>query len=233
MIHQDSNNFSYYESLDEIKADGLTPVSVNNLLQFFTLRGKTSPDISNKIKQEAIEYARINDVTVITGTRHMRIKYGLYEKENSTDLAKENLEPLVCNYVVHTKAENGIYYLRTYSGRWSVDTLYFMRKSLDFSGDDVPMETFQRYVFDDRVWMLLTQEQVDETKKMLDRVRKANVKTGVLDYRTYITILEAEIRLEEYRVCYSSGMGFRTGCKLQEDNVRNMWLKVAKKPPKA
>jgi hypothetical protein len=191
VIHQDSNSFSYYLSLDEIKAEGLTPVPVNNLLQFFTLRGKTSK------------------------------------------LAKENLIPLEIEYVILAKeADITKYYLRKYKG-WSIDEIYFMKRSLNFSGSDESIENLHRYVFDDKVWLIFTPEMVEETKKMLDRVRKANVKTGVLDYRTYITILEAEIRLEEYRVCYSSGMGFRTGCKLQEDNVRNMWLKVAKKPPKA
>lgn len=42
MIHADENDFNYYETLDEAKADGLFPIKVTSLLQFFTLSGKKS-----------------------------------------------------------------------------------------------------------------------------------------------------------------------------------------------
>jgi hypothetical protein len=42
MRHTDENDFPYYLSTDEMKEDGLTPIKVTSLLQFFTLAGKKS-----------------------------------------------------------------------------------------------------------------------------------------------------------------------------------------------
>ena len=42
MIHTDSNNFPYFESLDEAKSEGYTVIPVKSTIQFFTLAGRKS-----------------------------------------------------------------------------------------------------------------------------------------------------------------------------------------------
>lgn len=189
MIHLDSNDWKYYESLEEIKADGLTPIKVWSPLQFFTLRGKTSK------------------------------------------LAKENLIPLEVEYVVLTHAEIDRYYLRKYRG-YSIDQFYFMRRDLDFSGSDETIDSMHRYIYDDRVWILMTKEMVEETKKMLERVYKANKREGdpCLSYKTFIDLMEKELRLEDYRDYGRPLPGFRTACMLQETAIRDIWKNMV--PPK-
>jgi len=188
MIHQDFNNFPYYESLEEIKADGLTPIAVKSPIQFMTLVGKR------------------------------------------TTLLKENLTPLECDYVILAKtAEYERYYLRKTRG-WTVDEIYFNRRTLTFSGDDETIEGLHRYIYDDRTWLLYTPEMVEETKKMLARVLKGNINgEGKLKYTTFIDILERSIRLEDYKDIQKGITGFKTACHLQEEAIRDLFKSCIKK----
>jgi len=147
----------------------------------------------------------------------------------TSKLSKENLIPLECQYVVLAKEKDTTrYYTKTYRG-YSVDEIYFSRRSLEFSGDDVSLDSLRRYIYDNKVWLLMTPEMVEDTKKMLDRVRRANVTEGLLTYRLYLQILEAELKLAEYRINHSSQVGFKTCCKIQEDYIRQLWQKVSLK----
>lgn len=188
MIHTDENDWQYYESLDEAKQDGYTPIPVTNLVQFFTLRGRT------------------------------------------TTICKANLVPVECQYLILAKtAEYTRYYLRNYRG-YSVDQLYFYRRDIDFSGEDESIDTLRTHAYDDRLWLLYTEEQVTETKKMLERVVKANVEGEAhLSYKTFIEIVEREVRLEDYKNCYRNQMGFKTVCHSQEEVIRGLWKSTMKK----
>lgn len=42
MIHIDEHDHKYFESLDEAKEEGYTPIKCTSVLEFYTLRGKTS-----------------------------------------------------------------------------------------------------------------------------------------------------------------------------------------------
>jgi len=42
MKHKNGNGFPYYLSLDEAKEKGFTPIKVRSLLEFYTLRGRTT-----------------------------------------------------------------------------------------------------------------------------------------------------------------------------------------------
>ncbi len=188
MRHTDENDWTYFDSLEEIEEEGYKPIRVWNPLQFFTLRGRT------------------------------------------TKLAKENLIPIPeLQYVVLTLAENKRYYLRTAYG-YSVDELFFYRRTIDFSGDSPTIDTLHRYIYDDRVWLLFTPQMVEDTKKMLERVCRAYVNGEAhLSYKTYIDILEGELKLEDYRDYAKNLTGFRTGCHIQDEGIRELWKKCIKK----
>lgn len=183
MIHEDANGFKYFESLEEMKQDGYVPIKVFSVLQFFTLRGRT------------------------------------------TNLTKDNLSPIQCLYVV--LGSDGKYYVRDYKG-YTVDEIFFYRKDINFDSED-PVETLQRYVYDDKVWLLYTQEMVTETKTMLARVVKAHVNgTAELNYKTFIQLLEATLKLEDYKDYGKNLTGFLTCCHLQEETINNLWKSTLK-----
>jgi len=140
-----------------------------------------------------------------------------------TSLLKENLSPLDCQYVVLTKTDPPKYYLRS-SRKYDVDSLFFFRNTLDFSGNSESIDTFRRYIFDDRVWLLMTEEQVADTKKMLERICKGGVNgEASLSYKMYLEILERELKLADYKDYGKNHTGFRTCVKIQEDAIRELW----------
>lgn len=181
MTHEDPNGFAYYESLDEVRADGLVPVKVKSLLEFFTLRGRTST------------------------------------------LAKENFIPLPClKYCVLGSDKR--YYVREFRQIWTIDMVYFYRKSLDFSGSDEAIDALHRYVYDDRAWLILDKEQVESVSAMLTRVYSANLSDkGKLPYRLYLEIAEASLKLEDYKDYGKNLTGFKTSCKIQEDYISGLF----------
>ena len=186
MIHKDSNKFSYYESLDEMKSDGLTPVRVRNLLQFFTLAGRRNV------------------------------------------LTKTNLIPIPALKYAVLNGENR-YYVREFNQKWSVDMVYFYKKSLDFSGDDPAMENLRRYTDDGRCWLLLTPDDIGQTKQMLARVYKGQFRQeGALDYKLFIQILSESLKLEDYQDWGKHLTGFKTACKILQDHILELWKKAKK-----
>ena len=188
MIHVDECDFKYYESLEEIKADKLSPIRVWSPVQFFTFAGR------------------------------------------KTVLSKESLVPLDCQYVILAKtAEYERYYLRTFNTEHTIDAFFFCRKSLDFGGSLDSIETLHRYIFDDKVWLLMTEEMVADTKKMLERLVKAHVQgVAELKYKTYIQILEGVLKLEDYKDYGKSLVGFRTACRVQQEYIDRLWKSCLK-----
>jgi hypothetical protein len=177
MMHEDANGFKYFESLEAMKQDGYVPIKVFSVLQFFTLRGRT------------------------------------------TNLTKDNLVPVECQYVV--LGSDGRYYVRDYRG-YTVDEMFFYRKDINFDNEE-PVEILQRYVYDDKVWLLYSKQAVEETKTMLARVIKAHVSgTAELNYKTFIQLLEAKLKLEDYRDYAKNHTGFLTCCHLQEETINNL-----------
>lgn len=177
MLHRDENNFPYHESIEEMKQDGYVPIKVFSVLQFFTLRGRT------------------------------------------TNLTKDNLVPVECQYVV--LGSDGRYYVRDYRG-YTVDEMFFYRKDINFDNEE-PVEILQRYVYDDKVWLMYPPQMVEDTKTMLARVIKAHVSgTAELNYKTFIQLLESKLKLEDYRDYAKNHTGFLTCCHLQEETINNL-----------
>ena len=142
-------------------------------------------------------------------------------------LAKENLVPLHDQpYVVLGGDQR--YYLRTYRN-YNVDTLYFYFQD-KISQPDEAVEQLRSRVLDERVWLLFDKDQVADTKKMLDRVFKSKISgEGTLTYKSFIDILETEIRLQDYRRVGANLTGNRTVVKQFEDSLAEQWRRVYEK----
>jgi len=108
--------------------------------------------------------------------------------------------------------------------------VYFYRKTIDFSGEDTAIENLRRYVDDRRLWLILTSEQIEQTKSMLARVYKAQFRQeGKLDYKLYIQILELSLKLEDYEDWGKHLTGFKTACKIMLDHILELWRKANNK----
>lgn len=147
-----------------------------------------------------------------------------------TILSKENLIPIPnLKFVLLSHAENK-YYLREYHG-WSVDELFFYEQTIDFSKDDIAVESLRRYVDDRRIWLILTSDQVADISNMLTRLYKANLSgEGKLNYRLYLQIFEESLKLEDYQAQHKNDIGFKTNCKIKQDRLNELWRKQAKIP---
>lgn len=186
-----SNEISkWYESLEDVKADGYTPIKCFSPLCFFRMRGRTST------------------------------------------LIKENLEPIPdLKYIVLSPKEER-YYLKEYR-EWDIDSFYFYRKTLDFSGDDPAREQLRRYIDDDNVWLLFTDEMVEDTKAMLARVYNGHfTKKGTIAYRDYINLLEQSLRYKDYKEYGKSLTGFKTVSNQFQKTIRGIWLSAYNKQNK-
>jgi len=147
-----------------------------------------------------------------------------------TQITTANLTPLKdVSYVILGDANR--YYKREYKC-YSLNELYFYRKSLTFSGEDVAIENLRRYIVDGRVWLLFTAEQTTAMKEMLERVKKGNlsenITTSELKYRTFIKIMEANIDLEDYKTYSASLTGYKTVCNQFDMKIQNLWKSTFK-----
>jgi len=141
-------------------------------------------------------------------------------------LTKTNLIPIpALRYAVLNGDKH--YYVREFNQNWTVDMVYFYRKSIDFSGEDTAIENLRRYVDDRRLWLILTSEQIEQTKSMLARVYKGQFhQEGKLDYKLYIQILELSLKLEDYEDWGKHLTGFKTACKILQDHILELWKKA-------
>ena len=145
-----------------------------------------------------------------------------------TVLVKDNIEPIPnLHYCVFSPHEER-YYLKSYRN-YSLNQLYFYRKDLDFSGEDTAIESLKRYIDDENVHILLTNEQVEETRSMLQRLWKSQFNVeGKLNYRTYIQLLDETLKLNDYKEYCSGLTGFKTVCNQMEIHINELWQKAYK-----
>lgn len=231
-LQTDDNDFKYYLSLDDMKADGWSPVKVWNLLQFFTLGCRTSDEEHDKIEGDVDSligaYKSYNlKIGKEAAKNNVRSSMGLFRSDNSVIMEKENLFPLTDQpYVVLGTDQR--YYLKTYRN-YNVDTLYFYFQD-KISPVDEAIEQLRSYVLDEKVWILFDKTQVDDMKKMLERVFKSKISgEGTLTYKSFIDILDLEIRLQDYRRIGANLPGNRTVVKQFEDYIADQWRKVYEK----
>ena len=183
LLEMDENGFGYYKSIKDAKADGHIIVNVWNVIQFFTLKGK------------------------------------------STLLKAENIIPFPSlKYLC--KGVGDHYLLRDYKG-YDLDTLFFYRPSLTFSGEDFAVEELRSRVKNGLIWLALTEEQLKDVKAMLDRVRNSMINTGTLKYMVFIELLHESLMYEDYKSYASNLVGYKTVCNMYNQKISELWRKAA------
>jgi len=144
-------------------------------------------------------------------------------KGSRTLLGKENLIPIPdLKYCVFSPKEERYYHCK-YRG-YNVDTLYFYRKNLNFSGEDNAVEVLRRYVEDGNVTLLLRQSQFTDIELFLQRLWKSHLSgDGQIRYRDYINLLEQSLRLEDYKSYSQRLVGYKTVVNQFETRIKDIW----------
>ena len=153
-------------------------------------------------------------------------------KGKTTNLLKENIE--VIRYLYYTVYDPNVkrYYVKFFRA-YPLDVLYFYRRDLTFSGDDLAVENLRRYIEDGNVTLLFTTPQVADTTSMLKRLWNAYIKgDGQLDYRIYIKLLDESLRLEDYRIYGKNLVGSQTVINQFEMKIAGLWEQAKNKVAK-
>jgi len=145
-----------------------------------------------------------------------------------TTINVENVIPITdLAYVIFSPHENR-YYLR-FSHGWTLDQLYFYRRTLEFSGEEESIESLRRYVSDSNLFLLLTETQVQDTTAMLKRLYKSQyMGEGKVSYRAWISLLKESLDLDDYRDYGKNLTGYRTICNQFEKKLRTIWEEIYK-----
>jgi len=171
------------ESLDDFKPEYF-PIPCSSLLQFYTLKGRTSTICRDNI--EVIRY----------------LQYAVYSPTDKR------------------------FYMRLFRP-YDLETLYFYRPSLTFSGEDEAVKNLRKYVQDGNVTLLFTQDQVSNTTNLLERLWRANLEgDGKLPYGIYLKLLHERLQLEDYETHGKNLTGYRTVCKQFNDRIAELWKKA-------
>jgi hypothetical protein len=147
-----------------------------------------------------------------------------------TAMLAENLEVIPAMTYLYLAEDK--YYLKEYRG-WDLDTMYFYKRTLTFSGEDEAVEILRQRIKLGEVWLLFTKEMAADFSAMLNRVYNAYWKSdSKLQYRIWLELLDESLRLQEFQRNNSKTMtGFKTVCKLREDKISELW-KIAKERQK-
>jgi len=150
-------------------------------------------------------------------------------KGRTTSMVANNLEPIPnLSYTIFVPHENR-YYLKEFRG-YDLETLYHYRPTLTFSGEDEGVENLRRYVHDGRVWLLFTHDQVTQISVMLQRLWKSHFSNdGKVLYRIYLQLMEQSLLRENYIDTAKNLTGYRTGIKLFDEKIRELWDKAKNK----
>lgn len=150
----------------------------------------------------------------------------------TTNLVKENIE--VIRYLYYTVFDPNVkrYYVKFFRA-YPLNVLFFYKKDLTFSGEDLAVENLRKYITDGNVTLLFTKPQVDDTTAMLKRLWNANLKgEGQVDYRLYIRLLDESLRLEDYKVYGKNLVGYKTVINQFNLRIMDLWTQVANKVAK-
>jgi hypothetical protein len=146
-------------------------------------------------------------------------------KGKATLLKADNLIPFPSlKYLC--KGEGDHYFIREYRG-YDLDTLFFYRPSLTFSGEDYAVDELRKRVKNGQIWLALTEEQTTEVKNMLERVKNSMINRGTLRYALFIELLHESIMYEDYKATSSNLTGYKTVCNIYEQKIKDLWRKAA------
>lgn len=147
-----------------------------------------------------------------------------------TVMVKENIVPVMhLKYMVLAKYPGGDrFFTRTYHN-YSLDELFWYRRSPTFSGEDTAIENLRRYITDGRATLLLTKDQVANTSEMLRRIFKSQFKKdGQLDYRVYLKLLDLHLKRDDYMDYGTNLTGYKTVLNQYNVAINELWKSVMK-----
>lgn len=147
----------------------------------------------------------------------------------TTNLVKENME--VIRYLYYTIFDPNVkrYYIKFFRA-YPLDVLYFYRKDLTFSGEDLEVENLRKFIEDGNVTLLFTKPLIDDTTATLKRLWNANLKgEGQVDYRLYIQLLDESLRLEDYKIYGKHLTGSKTVMNQFNTRIMDLWVQVGNK----
>lgn len=133
----------------------------------------------------------------------------------------DNLSPIPdLKYLVG--GTNGRFYVRDFRDISVRDLRFYYSDRL--SPVDESVEILRTYIYDGRVWLLLTAEQMENIRAVLARVYKANLQgEGTLKYKAFIEILDQTLQLEDYKSYAGNLVGFQTVCKQFTDRIAELF----------
>jgi len=142
-------------------------------------------------------------------------------------LIRDNFIPIRYLYYLVNSPQEKRLYMRFYHV-YSLDELFFYKKTLTFSGQDESVENLHKYIYDGNLWLLYTKAQVDSTRDVMERVWKANIKTdGDIDFKKFypisLQIMDASLKLEEYKDYGKALTGYKTCINQQEQKILELW----------
>lgn len=146
-------------------------------------------------------------------------------------LTKDNVEPLRYLYYAVYSPQEKRYYQR-FHHVYSLNQLFFYKQDSTFSGQDESIESLHKYIYDGNLWLLYSKLQVDTTRDVMARIWKANLSTeGDIDFRRFypisLEIMDASLKLEEYKDYAKALTGYRTCINQQEQGLLALWKKAS------
>lgn len=133
-------------------------------------------------------------------------------KGKTTKLTKDNLTPRFGSYylIADSPTEPTKYYLREF------------RTSTTYK--DVLLRN-TRYIKDGALWVLYTEEEVEEMRQTLSRLYKSyHKKEGKLDYQNqYLPLLRAHIWLDNFTRNHKHDPSYMVTIKRTEEAIRKLW----------
>jgi hypothetical protein len=231
MIHNEDDDIVWVDSLDDFKTEGYFPFKCTSLLEFFFLREEIDAPTKKLLKayaqdlvQKSIDLGRDEPLGMAAAMSAAKKYYNIPDK--LSELTKANLLPTpFLHYCV--LGSDGRYYFRLKYQMYSVDELFFYRKTDTFSGQDTAIENLREYVASGSLYILYTQQQVESVSECLKRLYKSYFNTeGKLDYRLYIKILEISLKLEDFRDNQKMVTGYKTAINQMETQIRDLWAKA-------
>lgn len=170
---------------------------------------------------DSLDEAKAEGFTLIKVTQLCQF-YTLSGRKVS--LLADNLCPIPgLSYVV--QGSDLRYYLRDFRGFSVRELVFYYRDKISPVIEEI--EALQRYVYDDRVQLLFTQEMIEDMKLMLARAYKSRLSgEGTLRYTEFYELLNESLSYEDYRTYGSNLIGFKTVCKQFDERLDAMWKKA-------
>ena len=144
-----------------------------------------------------------------------------------TTIIIDNFEPIPdLHYALFSPLEK-IYYFKTFRNIPLKEMLFYETDN-KWDSYDAEIVSLRRYITDGNLWLLMTQEQVDNTSNMLHKLWNAHLTgEGKFDYRRYIELVSESLKYEHYKDFGKSLAGFKTISRQYEIRIAEILKKAS------